>query len=371
MTDQMAQIFSTLNADGTLNVALKDTPMPKPGPGEVLIKVLARPINPSDLGVLFSIGDVTSAQSSGTQDRPALDMPFPPAAMSRMGSRIDQPLTVGNEGSGVVVGTGEGAEALMDKKVAFVGGGAYAEYRCVPAVSCLPLPDDADIRDGASSFVNPMTAQCMVEHMKMDGFKGLVHTAAASNLGQMLVKICKADNVPLVNIVRSQAQVDLLKSIGAEHICNSSDSDFMAQLVAAIDATGAMLAFDAIGGGDLASTILTAMEVVATKNMKDYSVYGSNDAKQVYIYGSLDMAPTKLTRGFGLTWGVSGWLLTPFLQRLGMEGVVRLRQRVGAELTTTFASNYSHEISLTDMLDPAIAKAYNAKKTGEKYLVVS
>lgn len=371
MTDTMAQVFSTLNDDATLEVALKRVDVPEPGPGEVLIRVQARPINPSDLGMMVSMADMNSVRSTGTSDLPAMTLDFPKAFLSRFSDRMGKPLAIGNEGSGTVVATGEGAEALQGKKVSFVGGGSYAEYRCVSAMSCLALPDDADIRDGASSFVNPMTALSMVETMKLEGFGGLVHTAAASNLGQMLVRICKADNVPLVNIVRSQAQVDLLKGQGAEHVCNSGDKDFMAQLMTAIEATGAMLAFDATGGGELASDILNAMEQVAAKSLQGYSVYGSTTPKQVYIYGGLDMGPTVLKRGFGFTWSVSGWLLTPFLQRIGIEGMVRLRQRVSDELTSTFASSYSHEIGLTEMLDPAIAKAYNAKKTGEKYLVIS
>lgn len=371
MADTMKQLFSTLHEDGTLEVSLDTVAMPQPGQGEVLVKMQARPINPSDLGVMFSVADVGAATSTGTADRPALSMPFPKAVLARMGARIGKPLPVGNEGAGTVVATGSGAESFQGKKVAIVGGGTYGEYRVVSMMSCLPLHDDADIRDGASSFVNPMTAQSMIETMKLEGFTGLIHAAAASNLGQMLMKLCQADGVPLLNIVRSQEQADILKELGAEHVCNSSQPDFMAQLISAIEATGAMLAFDPIGGGEMASNILNAMEAVASKKLSEYIVYGSSEPKQVYIYGGLDMGPTILNRGFGLTWGLGGWLLTPFLQKLGMEGVMRLRQRVANELTTTFASAYSHEIGLADMLDPEVAKAYQAKKTGEKYLVVS
>ncbi|WP_205518170.1 zinc-binding dehydrogenase [Sphingorhabdus sp. Alg239-R122] len=370
MADTMKQIFSTLHEDGTLEVALREVPVPVPGLGEVLIKVGASPVNPSDLGVMFSVADVDNAEAVDG-DLPALKMQVHPGFVPRLGNRIGQDLSVGNEGAGTVIDAGDDSgKPLIGKKVCFFGGGSYAEYRCIPVMQCLPLGDDADLRDGASSFVNPMTAQSMIETMKLEGHSGLVHTAAASNLGQMLVKLCQADNVPLVNIVRKQEQVDILKGLGAEHVVNSSDDDFMPQLVTALKATGATLAFDATGGGDLASNILNAMEIVASADMEEYSVYGSSVMKQVYIYGGLDMSPTMLNRGFGMVWSIGGWLLPPFLQRLGMEGVIRLRTRVASELTTTFASNYSHEISLADALSPDIAKGYNGKKTGEKYLIV-
>ncbi len=370
MADMMKQIFSTLHKDGTLEVALREVPVPVPQAGEVLIKVGASPINPSDLGVMFSIADVDNAEAV-EGDLPALKMQVHPSFLPRLGNRIGQDLSVGNEGAGTVIDAGDDSgKPLVGKKVCFFGGGSYAEYRCIPVMQCLPLGDDADLRDGASSFVNPMTAQSMIETMKMEGHSGLVHTAAASNLGQMLVKLCQADTVPLVNIVRKQEQVDILKALGAQHVVNSSDDDFMPQLVAALKETGATLAFDATGGGDLASNILNAMEIVASADMEEYSVYGSNVMKQVYIYGGLDMSPTVLNRGFGMVWGIGGWLLPPFLQRLGMEGVIRLRTRVATELTTTFASNYNHEISLADALSRDIAKGYNGKKTGEKYLIV-
>ena len=370
MADRMKQMISTLHEDGTLRVALRKVERPVPGAGEVLVRVQASPINPSDLGVMFSVADVDAAKAAGG-DLPALEMPLAKKILPRLESRIGVDLPTGNEGAGTVEAAGgDAGQDLVGKKVCFYGGGSYAEYAAVPVMNCLPLPDDADIRDGASSFVNPMTALSMVETMKKENHTALVHTAAASNLGQMLVKICRADGVPLVNIVRKSEQVDLLKSLGAEHVCNSSDDDFMQQLVAALKATGATLAFDATGGGDLASHILNAMEMVAVEKLDEYSVYGSTTPKQVYIYGGLDMAPTVLNRGFGMTWSVGGWLLPRFLPKLGMDGIKRLRSRVASELTTTFASSYSDEISLEQALDVDTAKAYNGKHTGTKYLIV-
>jgi NADPH:quinone reductase-like Zn-dependent oxidoreductase len=291
--------------------------------------------------------------------------------MRAMGGRIGDALAIGNEGCGLVVRAGSSpeAQALLGKTVALIGGEMYAEYRCLPAQMCMVLPDGTDPRDGASCFVNPLTSLAFTETMRMEGHSALVHTAAASNLGQMLVKICAKDGIPLVNIVRSDTQVDLLKGIGATHIVNSSDEDFLDQLTAALIETGATCGFDAIGGGKLAGQILGCMEVAAVKRMTTYSRYGSDTFKQVYIYGALDLGPTILNRSFGLTWSVSGFLLTPFLQKAGMEVNMRLRARVVDELTTTFKSHYSHEISLTDALALDTIAGYNAKRTGEKYLI--
>jgi len=257
----------------------------------------------------------------------------------------------------------------MGKTVALIGGEIYAQYRCLAAQMCMPLPDGTAPEDGASCFVNPLTSLGFVETMKLEGYKAIVHAAAASNLGQMLVKICKADGIPLINIVRSQAQVDLLKGIGAEIVLNSNDDDFVEKLTAAIAETEAFLGFDPIGGGKLSGQILGAMEAAAVRRMSTYSRYGSDQMKQVYIYGALDVGPTILNRNFGLTWSLSGWLLTPFMAKAGPEIVGRMRARVAAELTTTFKSHYSHEVSLEQAVDVATMQAYNAKKTGEKYLI--
>jgi NADPH:quinone reductase len=291
--------------------------------------------------------------------------------MRAMGSRMGEAMPVGNEGSGVVVKAGASpeAQALMGKTVALLGGAMYAQYRTLPVAMCMALPDGTTPADGASCFVNPLTSLAMTEVMRQEGHTALVHTAAASNLGQMLVKICLKDGISLINIVRSAAQVALLRGIGATHVVDSSAETFMADLTAALVETGATIAFDAIGGGKLAGQILTCMEAAAVKRMTTYSRYGSDTFKQVYIYGSLDMAPTTLNRAFGFSWAVSGFLLTPFLQKIGMDGAMKLRARVVAELTTTFASHYSHEISLSDALNLDILNDYNAKRTGDKYLI--
>ena len=257
----------------------------------------------------------------------------------------------------------------MGRKVAMIGGAMYAQYRCVRAADVLVLPADATAADGASCFVNPLTALGMVETMRMEGHKGLVHTAAASNLGQMLNKICNKDGIGLVNIVRNAEQVALLRGIGAVHVVDSSQPDFAEALADAIAATGATLAFDAIGGGRLAGQILVAMEAAINRKATTYSRYGSTVHKQVYIYGGLDIRPTEFNRGFGMAWGIGGWLLTPLLQRIGPEATQRLRQRVVDELKTTFASHYTAEISLAEVLDPAVIAEYNKRATGLKYLI--
>ncbi len=371
LPDTNLVMLTLVKPEGELEVFLERRPMPEPAPHEVLVKVLATPINPSDLGLLLGAADMSSARASTRDGLPLVTADIPAPGMRAMAGRVGEALPIGNEGCGLVVKAGASpeAQALLGKTVALIGGEIYAEYRCLPAQMCMLLPDGTDPRDGASCFVNPLTSLAFTETMRMEGHSALVHTAAASNLGQMLVKICAKDGIPLVNIVRSEAQVTLLKGIGATHVINSSDDDFMEQLTSALIETGATCGFDAIGGGKLAGQILACMEAAAVKRMTSYSRYGSDTFKQVYIYGALDLGPTILNRSFGLTWSLSGFLLTPFLQKAGMEVNMRLRQRVVDELTTTFKSHYSHEISLTDALEISTIAEYNAKRTGEKYLI--
>lgn len=365
------QMLSTLTADGELRMELVEQQMPTPKPGQVIIKVEATPVNPSDLGVMFGMADASASTTSGSGAATKLSAPVSSQGMRVMKARIDQPLPVGNEGAGTVVAAGDDkeAQALMGKTVAAMGGGMYGQYRCVDAIMCMPLLDGDTAKDGASSFVNPLTALCMVENMRMDGHTALVHTAAASNLGQMLNRICQADGVELVNIVRKKEQADILKAMGAKYIVDSSSDTFLADLTDAVHATGATLAFDATGGGTLASTILSAMEGAAARTPGAYSIYGSVAHKQVFLYGGLDTSPTTLTRGYGMAWGVGGWLLPNFLAKAGLEVAGRLRTRVANELTTTFASNYTDEISLTEALQADVVRKYQAKTTGEKFLI--
>lgn len=374
MTDLPATNLTMLTeakSGGTLDLFLAPLPMGAPKDHEVVVKVQATPINPSDLGLMIGGADPSSVRAGGRDGQPCLTMDVPPPGMRAMAGRMDEALPIGNEGCGVVVAAGASpdAQALMGKSVALIGGSIYAEYRTLPAAMCMLLPDGTAPADGASCFVNPLTSLGFTETMKMEGYAGIIHAAAASNLGQMLVKICKADGIPLINIVRNQAQVDLLKGIGAEIVLDSSSETFMPNLTAAIVETGIFLGFDPIGGGKLSGQILACMEAAAVKRMSAYSRYGSDQMKQVYIYGGLDMGPTILNRSFGLTWGLGGWLLTPFMAKAGPEIVGRMRKRVVDELTTTFKSNYSHEISLADAVKADVMTAYNAKRTGEKYLI--
>ena len=365
------QMFSTLTAEGELRLELKEQPMPIPGENEVLIRIEATPINPSDHGVMFGWASMASASSSGSGAGTVLSAPVSEQGMAVMKARIGQSLAVGNEGAGTVVATGtsELAKSLDGKVVAAMGGGMYGQYRCVDASVCLPLLDGHTAKDGASSFVNPLTALCMIETMNLEGHTALVHTAAASNLGQMLNRICLDGGVDLVNIVRKDEQETLLREMGAKYVVNSSKDTFMADLTDAIHATGATLAFDATGGGTLASTILSAMEAAAARTPGAYSIYGSVKHKQVYLYGGLDTSPTTLNRGYGMAWGVGGWLLPNFLARVGQEVATRLRTRVATEMKTTFASHYTNEISLAEALDADIVAQYNSKSTGKKFLV--
>lgn len=365
------QILSTVSSDGTLTLELAEKPMPVPKPEQVIVQIEASPINPSDHGVMFGFANVADATSTGSGNETTFTAPVPEVGMRVMKARIDQPLTLGNEGAGTVVAAGESdyAQSLIGKTVAVMGGGMYAKYRCLDAAMCMPLLPEHTAKDGASCFVNPLTALSMLETMRMEDHTALVHTAAASNLGQMLVRICQDDGVDLVNIVRKEEQVNILKDLGAKYVVNSSTDSFMPDLIDAIHETGATLGFDATGGGKLASDILSAMEAAAARTPSQYSIYGSIKHKQVYIYGGLDTSPTTLSRGYGMAWGVGGWLLPNFLAKAGDEVAARLRGRVLKELKTTFASHYTQEISLAQALDADTVRQYYAKSTGEKFLI--
>ncbi len=373
-TDGLA-LHSTIRANdsggGTVELALARVPVPDPGPEEVVIRVEAAPINPSDLGVLFGPADVSTARAVESEHGPAVVADIPDGLARLVAGRLDQTIPTGNEGAGVIVAAGSSAraQALIGRTVAVLGGSMYAEYRLSEAKRCLVLPEGTTPGEGASCFVNPLTALGMVETMRLEGHSALAHTAAASNLGQMLQKICNADGVALVNIVRRVEHEELLRGLGAEHVVNSSSDTFMVDLVAALTATGATLGFDATGGGKLAGQILTAMEAALSANAPEYSRYGSATHKQVYIYGGLDRSQTALTRNFGMAWGLGGWLLPHFLQRIGPEASDRLRQRVAAEIKTTFASSYAKKVTLQEALDPAAVAVYAKQATGEKYLV--
>ncbi len=363
------QLQSLVKSTGELVLSLAEVAVPIPGEDEVLVRIEASPINPSDIGLLFGAADMGTAVASGTADRPIVTATVPPALMRAMAGRLDEAMAVGNEAGGVVVAAGASAQALVGKTVGIIGGAMYAQYRCLRAVDCLVLPEGTTPAQGASCFVNPLTSLGMTETMRREGHTALVHTAAASNLGQMLNKICIKDGIELVNIVRSPEQAALLRGLGARHICDSSAPGFMDDLVDALAETGATIAFDAIGGGRLPGQILSAMETAINRTASSYSRYGSAVHKQVYIYGGLDMRPTELNRGFGMAWGLGGWLLFPFLQKIGAADAERLRQRVVSELTTTFASHYSRTVTLSEALQLDTIAAYNRRATGEKFLI--
>ncbi len=365
------QLRSLIKKSGELEISLVDVPTPEPGPDEVVVRVEASPINPSDLGLLVGADDMSTAKASGTRAMPVITAKVPEAAMRGMAARLDESMPVGNEGAGVVIKTGssDSAKALTGRMVAMIGGAMYGQYRCLKVNECLPLPEGTTAAEGASCFVNPLTALGMTETMRREGHKALVHTAAASNLGQMLNKICLKDGIALVNIVRSEGQTDILRKIGAKHIVDSTAPTFMDDLTQALVETGATIAFDAIGGGKLAGQILTGMEIAANKTAKVYSRYGSSVHKQVYIYGGLDMRPTELNRAFGMAWGIGGWLLFPFLMKIGPAEGQRLRQRVVDELKTTFASHYTQVVSLQEALRLDHIAVYGKRATGEKYLI--
>jgi NADPH2:quinone reductase len=365
------QLRSLIKPIGELELSLVPVTLAQPSDAQVIVRIEATPINPSDIGLLFGAADMRTAKASGTAQNLTINAQVSETGMKAMADRVGQSMPVGNEGAGVVVAAGASAaaQALLGRRVAVLGGAMYSQFRCVPADQCLLLPAEATSADGASCFVNPLTALGMVETMRREGHRALVHTAAASNLGQMLNRICMKDQIPLVNIVRKQEQVDLLRAMGAAYVCDATSATFLQDLTEALVATGATIAFDATGGGKLAGQILGCMEAAINKTAKEYSRYGSNVHKQVYIYGGLDMGPTEFNRNFGMTWGMGGWLLFPFLQKIGPVAQQALKDRVTSELKTTFKSSYSKEVSLVDALHPDMIASYGKRATGEKFLI--
>ncbi len=369
LPDRALELRSTLTDDGVVTMALRETDVRQPGDGEVVVRVEAAPINPSDLGMMFAMADIAGAEAVDG-DLPGVRVPVPDGAVQAMQARVGHPMPVGNEGGGVVVAAGSSgeAQALLGRVVGFVSGNSYSQYQTLPVQSCLAMPDGTTPEQAAAPFVNPLTALGMVETMRLEGHSALIHTVGASNLGLMLNRVCSADGIGLVNIVRREEQVDLVRAEGGEHVVVSSRDSFADDLLDAIRATGATIAFDAIGGGDLASRLLSSMEKVAAEGA-GFSRYGSDTHKQVYIYGGLDRSPTMLRRDFGMSWGVGGWLLTPFLGRIGGDRTEELRQRVADEIATTFASSYGHRLSLEEAVDPTHVQRYGKMATGDKALI--
>lgn len=365
------ELRSTVTDDGRVTLAMRECDIAQPGPDDVVVRIGAAPINPSDLGMLFAMADLSAAESTGTDELPAVSAPLSERVLAAQAARVGKAMPTGNEGGGTVVaaGSSDAAQALLGKTVGFLSGSAYATHRTIPAAACLAMHEGTTPEQAAACFVNPLTALGMVETMRAEDHTALVHTVGASNLGLMLNRICLDDGIGLVNIVRKADHVDLLTAAGAAHVVNSSADSFRDDLVEALAATGATIAFDAIGGGEMASTLLSCMEAVASAGA-EFNRYGSDVHKQVYIYGGLDRGPTTLRRDFGMNWSLGGWLLTPFLGKLGPEGTERLRQRVADEITTTFASTYGMRLSLHDAVDPEMVKRYGRMATGDKALIV-
>jgi NADPH:quinone reductase len=367
------QLRSLVKESGEVELSLVGAPTPDPGPDEVVVRIEAAPINPSDLGLLLAAADWKNPRVGGTSYLPTCTAGtvLSPGALRSLGARIGSSMPVGNEGAGTVVAAGSspGAQALIGRTVAVLGGAMYAQFRTLPVNQCLVLPSGTTAREAASCFVNPLTSLGMVDTMRREGHKALVHTAAASNLGQMLNRVCLKDKIPLINIVRKADQEKILREAGAVHVCRSDSPTFMHALTEALVATGATIAFDAIGGGPLAGQILSCMETALNRSAATYSRYGSATHKQVYLYGALDTSPTTLTRNVGMAWGVGGWLLTPYLQEIGPLALQALKDRVAGEIKTTFASHYSGELSLAEALHPDNIEAYGKRATGQKFLI--
>lgn len=366
------QLFSTVGSNNTLTLSLSQVDVGSPAADEIVVEIQAAPLNPSDMATLFAAADVTTARSEQQGDSQVTVADIPPAFLSRFATRLDKAMPVGNEAAGKVVTAGESdqAQALLGQTVSFATGGNYAQFRRFNCQQCMPMGKSVSARDAASAFVNPMTALGFFETMRMEGHKALINTAAASNLGQMLNRIGQADGVDVVNVVRKADQKKLLTDMGAKYVVDSSEDGFLNNLTDAISETGATLAFDAIGGGKMADTLLTAMERAAAKDMEFYDHYGSRVHKQLYIYGGLDrLNPTPLSRMYGFAWSMGGWLLTNFLGKVEMATLGKMQKRIATEITTTFKTHYSHEISLQQALEPDVIAGYAKQATGEKYLI--
>jgi NADPH:quinone reductase-like Zn-dependent oxidoreductase len=365
------QLCVSVTEDSRFVVSVRPLTVPEPTADEVVVQVRASPINPSDLALLYGPADLSTAQHAMIDGHPAL-VAQPRAGWQRqLAGMVGRTVSVGNEGAGVVVaaGSSEAAQALLGRVVTMVGGQMFRTHRTLHVRQAIPLPEGAAPSEGASLFVNPMTVQAFLDTMRREGHTAMVHTAAASNLGQMLAKLCVQEEVPLVAIVRSDRQRVILEELGVKFIVDSSKPTFMTELVSAIAETGATLGFDAIGGGKMADRILRAMEQAQVLLGADTSVYGTPVHKQVYIYGRLDMSATTLGSGFGFYWGLGGWLLTPRLNQMGREGVMKMRQFAIEERNGIFASHYSSTVGLHALLDPDTARAIDRKATGEKFLL--
>lgn len=372
MTEQIPghalQMRSRISSAGVLELSLDETEIGEPASDEVVVRMEAAPIHPTDMALMFGLADMSQAQARGTSERPVLTAPVPAAVMPVTSLRLDRSLPVGIEGAGTVMRAGDGARHLQGRMVAVFGDGSFAQYRCVKASDCMVLPDDASPAEGAAAIVNPLTALCMVETLRRRGCDALVHTAAASTLGRMLLELCREEGLALVNVVRRPEQVQELKGLGAVHVCDSSAPGFRESLTDAIAATGATVCFDAVGG-KLTGRILACLEAAASRSTAEYSRYGTTEPKHVYVYGALDRAPIEIGRGVGLTWSVSGWLLFNVMAALGRDRVEQLHERIRQGLRTTFASHFTSVISLADALRPEIVADYAERRTGAKYLI--
>ena len=363
------ELRSEITPAGQLRLSLAEREVAPPGPDEVVVRVEAAPINPADLAELLGLADVATLTSDATADRPVTTAEVPPRLLPLAASRVGKSLAAGLEGAGVVIDAGTNAQHLLGKVVSAGAGRMYTQYRRLPASDVAPFPDGVTAEQGASAYVNPLTALGMLSTMRLEGHSALVHTAAASNLGQMLNKLCIVDGVQLVNVVRSSEQDEILRAIGATHVVNSTNPDFRERLTTAIGETEATLAFDAVGGGPLGGQILVAMEAALVAKSPPRGPYGSSVHKQLYIYGRLDRSATTTPASLGMAWGIGGWLLPYHLTRIGPEETQRLRDRVAREITTTFASAYTSEISLAEALDPEVIRRCYRAATGEKYLL--
>ena len=362
-------VRSEVRPDGTLELSLRSMPLPGPGPDEIVVELEAAPLHPADISQLLGPADLSSGQRTGSGEDSKIVFQIPDARLPSMAARNGKSLAVGNEGAGVVIATGDNQQKLLGKMVAVMGGAMLSRHRVVNVSNALMLPDGAAASTGAAALINPLTLLSMIETMREEGHGALVHTAAASSLGQMLNRVCFQDGIPLVNVVRRPEQASLLTSQGASFVCDSSSETFVRDLDAAVAATGATLAFDAVSGGPLAGQILSAMERACNASATECRRYGSEMHKQVYFYGGLDTRPTQLDRSYGMAWGVGGWLIFSKLKRMAPGKVDAMKARIVSELDSTFSTKFTAEISFTDLMRKEYFDAIARRSTGDKYLI--
>ena len=365
------QLITTLSLTGTLSLSLQNTELPPLGAEDILLQVQAAPLNPSDMSFMFTQADLSTLTFDYDASTPCVSMQLPDIIDKRHQHRVEQTLPCGYEGAGVIIEVGSSlSRELIGRTVSCAIGGMYADYKVSPLNAVIVMPEGVTPMQAAAAFVNPMTVLAMLETRRLHQHKALVHTASASNLGKILIRCCKQQSIPLVNLVRNSNQIPALMSLGADIVLDTSDEDFAVQLYDAISQYEPTACFDPIAGGDLLSHVMSTMERVFIDKQQQFSHYGSGVFKQGFVYGHLDNAPLRFTHQIGFSWSLRGWLLGDVLPTLSAECITNMKKSIQSEITTTFASEFNTTITLADILNPVQIATYTAARSNEKFLVV-